>query len=188
MGPNIIGHRSQIFADHARAAAFLKHHPQILFAFPSVRCAILQRRIIARREMRNASMGSRQHLVPIEWKKLLVSRRSPRESVNPIKPEDMIDAKKMKCAFCDADALPPPFEIVSAHCLPAIKGNTPVLPPFLRELVVFEIQLRWRAASSRQNFLKSACGSSAAFSEKFRNAFSSSRRFNFLTRRYLTEP
>src|SRR6266404_8953456 len=139
MGPDIVGHGPQIFADHPRAAGFLEHDTQILFAFPAIRFAIFQRRIIARCEMGNASIGSREHFIPIESKKFLVACRSPRKSVNPIKPEDMIDAKEMKCAPYTADASPPPFEIISAHCLPAIKRNTPVLPPFLCELVVFEV-------------------------------------------------
>src|SRR6266571_6161428 len=139
MGSDIIGHRSQIFANHAGAAAFLEHDTQIFFAFPPIRFAIRRRRIIARREMRNAAIGSREHLVPIERKKFLVARWSPWEGVNSVKPEDMIDAEKMKGALYTAHPLPPPLEIISAHCLPAIKRNPPVLSPFLGELVILEM-------------------------------------------------
>src|ERR1700730_8853604 len=95
--------------------------------------------------MRRTSSGPLQHLVPIEWKEFFVATRTPRKCVDAIKPEDMIDAKNVE-GFANApDALPPPGEIVCAHRVPLKKRNAPVLSPFLRELVVFEVWLGGRA-------------------------------------------
>ena len=57
----------------------------------------------------------------------------------------MIDAKEVKNTPNGTYAHAPPVEIVRAHPVPAIKRNTPVLSPFLRELVVLEVQFRRRA-------------------------------------------
>src|SRR5260370_25231860 len=57
----------------------------------------------------------------------------------------MIDAKQMKNAPDGTHTLAPPFEIVRAHTVPAIKRNPPVLPPFLGKLVVLEVVFGRRA-------------------------------------------
>ena len=71
----------------------------------------------------------------------------PREGVDAIKSEHVINAKEMKNSTDSADTLAPPFEIVCAHSVPAIKRNTPVLAPLLRKHVLFEIRLGRRAAA-----------------------------------------
>src|SRR6266404_1707168 len=107
--------------------------------------------------MRSASAGSCEHFIPIKRKQLLVSRRPPRKRINPIKAEHVVDAKEVKRTLHAAHALPPPFEIISAHRLPSIKRNAPVLSPFLGKLVVLEIRLRWRAAAPIEHELVRSC-------------------------------
>ncbi len=63
----------------------------------------------------------------------------------------------MKGAPHAADALPPPIEISIAHDLPAEKRNAPVLPPFLRELVVLEIGFGRGAAGPIQRKFIAPC-------------------------------
>src|SRR3981081_4784693 len=92
--------------------------------------------------MRGAPAGSCEPFIPIERQKLLIARRPPRKRVKPIKAEHVVDPKEVKRALHAPHALPPPFEIISAHRLPSIKRNTPVLSPFLGKLVVLEIRLR----------------------------------------------
>src|SRR5260370_12428753 len=58
----------------------------------------------------------------------------------------MIDAKQMKNAPDGTHTLAPPFEIVRAHPVSAIKRNTPVFPAFLGKLVVLEVVFGRRAA------------------------------------------
>src|ERR1700752_2787320 len=97
--------------------------------------------------MRRPTPGSLQHPSRVKGKKLFISSRPPRKCVDAIKSENVVDAKEMKHAPHSAHALPPPIEIVRLHCLPSVKRNAPVLPPFLGKLVVFEISLRRRAAA-----------------------------------------
>src|SRR6266404_954758 len=51
----------------------------------------------------------------------------------------------MEDPFNAPNSLPPPLKIAASHCVPAIKGNAPILSPLLRELVVLEVSLRRRA-------------------------------------------
>ena len=90
--------------------------------------------------MRSATAGLLKHLVPIEREKLFILPRPPRESVNAIKSEHVIDAKEMKNASNRAHTFAPPLKIVRAHPVPVIERNAPVLSPFLRELVVLEVR------------------------------------------------
>src|SRR5438876_1343433 len=147
MWPDIIGHRAEILADHARVARFFQHGVQIFLAFASVCFAIFRRRIITRCEMRCAAASLLEHLVPIERQKLPVFSRTPRKSINPVKTKHMIDPEKMETLPHTPDTLPQPVEVATAHRLPAKKRNTPVLPPFLRKRVVLEIRFRRRAAA-----------------------------------------
>src|SRR5438874_7710776 len=55
----------------------------------------------------------------------------------------MIDAKDVEDPFDAPNSLPPPLKIAGSHCVPAIKGDAPILSPLLREFVVLEISL-WR--------------------------------------------
>src|SRR6267378_4436477 len=107
--------------------------------------------------MRSASAGSCEHFIPIKRKQLLIARRPPRKRVNPIKAEHVVDAKEVKGALHAAHALPPPFKIISAHRLPSIKRNTPVLSPLLGKLVVLEIRLRRCAAVPIEYKLVRSC-------------------------------
>src|SRR6266513_4798607 len=53
-----------------------------------------------------------------------------------------------------AHPLAPPHKIVCAHSVPAIERNTPVLAPFLRERVVFEVRFgRCAAAPLEHEFI-----------------------------------
>src|SRR5207244_7679643 len=142
---HVIGHNSEVFADHPRGASSFQHNAQEFFAFALIRLASFGCFVVTWNEMRRAAAGSFQHLIPIERKKLFVLPRPPRESIDAIKSEHVIDAKKMKNAPDSADALAPPLEIVRAHFVPAIERNTPVLAPFLGERIVFEVRLRRRA-------------------------------------------
>src|SRR5205823_14079386 len=109
--------------------------------------AVLRGIVVARYEMRSAAPRLLKHLVPIEREKLFVLPRPPRESVNAIKSQHVIDPKQMKNTLDRADAFAPPLKIVRAHPVPVIKRNTPVLSPFLGELIVLEVRLGRRAAS-----------------------------------------
>src|SRR6267378_5229435 len=95
--------------------------------------------------MRFSSTSPFKHLLPVKWQKFRIFPRSPWKCVDTVKAEDVVDAKNVEDPFDPPNSLPPPIKIVCSHRLPAIKGNTPILSPLLRELVVFEIQLRRRA-------------------------------------------
>src|SRR5438477_3599081 len=97
--------------------------------------------------MRRAATSSLEHLIPVEWQKFFVVLGSPRERVNPIKTQDVIDPKKMKPAPNAADTLAPPIEVPIAHPIPMKNRNTPILSPFLSELVVFKMGFRRRATA-----------------------------------------
>ena len=58
----------------------------------------------------------------------------------------MIDPEQVKDAPDGAHPFAPPLKVVRAHGAPAIERDTPILPPFLRESVVFEMRLGRRAA------------------------------------------
>ena len=96
--------------------------------------------------MRRTAAGSFQHLTVIERQEFLVPSWPPWEGIDAIKSLDVIDPKEMKNAPDGADAFPPPLEIIRAHSVPAIERNAPVLPPFLRKGVVFEVRFGRRAA------------------------------------------
>src|SRR5205823_6611955 len=94
--------------------------------------------------MRLPSSGSFEHLLPIQRQKFRVLLRSPWKCVNAIKTEDVIDAKDVEDPFNTPNSLPPPLKIAGSHCVPAIKGDPPILSPLLREFVVLEVSLRRR--------------------------------------------
>src|SRR5215471_9392347 len=146
MRPHIIGHYAEIFADHARSAGFLQDHAQILFAFAHVRLAVFKRVVIARNKMWGTPSRSLQHFLRVQWEEFIVPQRAPWKGIDPIKALDVIDPKQMKDASNCAHPFAPPLKIVRAHRTPAIERNSPVLPPFLRERVVFEMWLGRRAA------------------------------------------
>src|SRR5438874_2483034 len=98
-------------------------------------------------EMRRAATSSLEHLIPVKWQKFFVLLGSPRERVNPIKAENVIDPKKVKTAANAADTLPPPIEIPITHPIPMKNRNAPILSPFLGELVVLKMGFRRRAAA-----------------------------------------
>src|SRR4030081_1492805 len=93
-------------------------------------------------KMRRTAASSLEHLVPFQWKKLFVLLWTPRKSVNAIKTEHVIDPKKVEAASNAADALPPPIEIPVTHHVPVKNRDSPVLSPFLGELVVLEMGFR----------------------------------------------
>src|SRR4051812_44545259 len=92
--------------------------------------------------MRRLSAGSFQHLAPIQRQEFTVPRRPPRESINPVKSEDVIDSEHMKNITHSGHAPPPPGKLISAHDIPAINGDAPVLSPLLGKFIVLEIRLR----------------------------------------------
>src|SRR5262249_19857579 len=59
----------------------------------------------------------------------------------------MIDTKEMKNAPDGSHTLAPPFEVAPAHFVPMIERDAPVLSPFLRELVIFEVRLGRRTTA-----------------------------------------
>src|SRR6266404_7885687 len=97
--------------------------------------------------MGRASAGFLEHLVPIQFEKFFVLLRSPRECVNPIEAENVVDAEKMKAMRDCADAFTPPIEATFAHGRPTIQWNAPVLSPLLGEFVVFEVRFRGSATA-----------------------------------------
>src|SRR5580700_10530472 len=147
---HVVRNGPEIFTNHAGAARFLQDNAEIFLAFAAIRFATFRGGIVAGRELRGAAAGLSEHLIPIKMKKPFVSPWPPRECVNAIKSENMIDAEEMKYLFHAAHPLPPPIEIAAAHFVPAIKWDSPVLPPFLGELVVLEIRFRWCASAPIQ--------------------------------------
>src|SRR5207248_1685131 len=108
--------------------------------------AILPGRIIAWIKLRRRAIGPRPHFFLRQRKELLVPSRPPRERVDAIKPEDVIDAKHVEDSLHTAHPPPPPVQVSRSHHVPAIKRNAPVLSPLLRELIVLKVRLRRRAA------------------------------------------
>lgn len=137
--PHVLGNGAKIFADHARSAGFVQSDTQIFFTVALVCLAALSGLVVSRDEMRSAAASLLKHLAPIEREKLFVLTWTPRESVNAIKTEHVIDAEEMKNACDCAHTFAPPRKIVRAHPVPVIKRDTPVLAPFLGELILFEI-------------------------------------------------
>ena len=120
--------------------------------------------------MRRAAAGSFQHLMLIEREEFLVQSWPPWKGVDAIKSQDMIDPAKVKNALDTADALAPPLKIVRAHSVPAIKRNTPVLTPLLRERVVLEVWFGRRATEPVQHeFIPARENVSAAITDAERN-------------------
>src|ERR1044071_8269622 len=138
--PHIIWHNAEVLTDHARGPGFFQHNAQVFVALAHVRHAVFQSVVVTGNEMRGATTSLPQHLVLIEWEKFLVFLWAPRKSIDAIKTLDVIDSKKMEDAPDSAYPLAPPLKIVRSHGAPAIERNTPVLPPFLRERVVFEVR------------------------------------------------
>src|ERR1700733_5857574 len=101
--------------------------------------------IVAGGEVWIFSPGSLKHLLPLERKVRFVFVGPPRECINPIKTEHVIDAENVEYASYARDAAFPPRESVIAHGGPAINRNSPVLSPLLREGVIFKIGFRRRA-------------------------------------------
>src|SRR5256885_1241510 len=145
--PDIIRDGAEIFADRARVARFSDDVTQTFFAFASIRFAVLRIGVVARTEVRRAAAGSLQHLIPIERQKCLVPSRAPRERVNPIKTEGVIDSKHVKTVRHATNTLPPPIEIPMSHLFPVVERNSPVLSPLLSKLVVLEMCFRRRTAA-----------------------------------------
>src|SRR5436190_1160096 len=73
------------------------------------------------------------------------SRRSPGKGVDAVKAEHMIDPENVKNFSHSTDPPAPPIEIPRPHYIPAVKWDSPVLSPFLGELVILEVRLRRRA-------------------------------------------
>src|SRR6266498_1293284 len=155
-GPHVIGHNAKVFADHTCGASLFKNRAQVFFAVALVRFAIFRCFVITRNEVRGTAASLFQHLMLIERKKLFVLSRPPREGIDTIKPEDMVDSEQMKDASGSVNALSPPSKTVRAHSIPPIKRNTPVLSPFLRERVVLEMRLgRSTAEPVEYEFIRS---------------------------------
>ena len=97
--------------------------------------------------MRRSTSGSLEHLVPFQRKKFLVPPRTPGKGVDAVEAEHVIDAKKMEAAPDAADTLPPPIEIPATHHVPVKNWDSPVLSPFLSELIVLKMGFRRRATA-----------------------------------------
>ena len=95
--------------------------------------------------MRGSPTGFFQHLCVGQREKFRVPLWSPRECVDPIKSEHVIDAENVEDSPDAAHSLSPPGEILRPHRRPVINWDPPVLSPLDRELVIFEIRFRWRA-------------------------------------------
>src|SRR5437879_2931621 len=98
-------------------------------------------------EMRRSTSGSLEHLVPFQRKKFLVPPRTPGEGVDAVEGEHVIDAKKMEAAADAADTLPPPIEIAATQHVPVENWDSPVLAPFLSDLIVLNMGCRRRATA-----------------------------------------
>src|SRR5262245_24679437 len=96
--------------------------------------------------MRPSSAGFREHRIPIERQELGVPGWPPREGVDPIKTEHMINTEDVENSFYPAHALAPPCKILRSQRGPVVDRDPPVLTPFYRELVILEIRLGRRAA------------------------------------------
>src|SRR4051794_5545143 len=128
-------------------ARLIQDGAQIFFALAAIGMTIFRGRIVPRLKVRRAAPSLREHLVPIQVEKFSVLLRTPRERVNAIETQNVVDAKKMKAMLDRADTFSPPIEVALVHCRPPIKRNTPVLSPFLGESIVFEMCFRWSAAT-----------------------------------------
>src|SRR5437879_11157119 len=136
-----------VLAHGARLAWFFQHRSEVFFAFLLIRFAIVRGRIIPRMEMRRSTSGSLEHLVPFQRKKFLVPPRTPGKGVDAIEAEHVIDAEKMEAAPDAADTLPPPIEFPATHHIRVNNWDSPVLSPFLSELIVFKMSFRRRATA-----------------------------------------
>src|SRR5581483_11092182 len=94
--------------------------------------------------------GLLARLLLVERQKLPIPLRPPREAVNAIKTEHVVDAKEVEHLAHVVNAPPPPRKVIAPHRVPSIKRHAPVLPPFLREEIVLEIRLGRRAAAPFQ--------------------------------------
>src|SRR5438552_12198840 len=95
--------------------------------------------------MRGSSCSFFQHLCVGQREKFRVPLWAPRECVDPIKSEHVIDAENVEDSPYAAHPLSPPGEIPHAHRRPVINRDPPVLSPLDRELVILEIRF-WRRA------------------------------------------
>src|SRR5206468_6647255 len=116
--PDVFRHSAKIFANHARGAGIVQHDAQIFFAVALVSFTVVRCFVVSRNKMGRAAAGLLEHLLPIEREKLFVLPWPPRESINAIKSQHMVDPKEMKNAADCAHTLAPPRKIVRAHPIP----------------------------------------------------------------------
>src|SRR2546423_2488418 len=121
--PDIIGNGAEIFAHHARLLRLLEHHPQICLARAPIHLAVVPRRIIARIKLRRESAGARSHFFVGERQEFLVSSWAPREGVDAVKAEHVIDPEDVKYLAHPPHSPTPPIELSRPHYVPAGNRN-----------------------------------------------------------------
>src|SRR5438128_203461 len=122
-----------------------------MLTLATINLCVLRIFIAARSKMRLSPAGSSAHFIPAQRQELLISRWSPRKCINPIETEHVIDTESVERMFHPADTLPPPLKIILPHCAPIVERDTPVLSPFLSELVVFKVRFGRRTAGPIQS-------------------------------------
>ena len=96
--------------------------------------------------MRQAPAGAGHGFGFVEGQELGVALRPPREAVDAVEPQHVVDAEDVEDIRQLADAPAPPAEAGPFHVGPAVERDAPVLPPLLHERIVLEDGLRRCAA------------------------------------------
>ena len=138
---------SEVFADERVRAADFDEHFEKLLAERAIRGAMLGRVVLVRAEMREVAAGARLGFFEREREKFRIQRGPPREAVDAVKAEDVINAKEVKNFAHFHHALTPPVEIALPQLRPVVKRYPPVLAPFVGERIGFKNPLRRRSSA-----------------------------------------
>ncbi len=144
---HVVRNAAQVFPHHADAGSGGKQKAQVQVPVRQVHVAVRSIVIPARLEAGQPSARSLGRLIGGKRQEYPVFRGFPREGVNAVKAQDVVDpvhAENLGAVFYPAA---PPGEVVLRHDIPSIQRNAPVLPPFGREWV-FRIAAFRRGSSA----------------------------------------
>ena len=144
---HVIRHAAQVFPHHADAGGGGQHKAQVQVPVRQIHVAFPHLVVAARLEGGQAASGSFGGLLPCQGQENVVLRGFPREGVNAVKAQDVVDPVHAENFGAVLYPAAPPGEVVLGHHIPFVQGNAPVLAPFGRERVRGIIAFRRSAAA-----------------------------------------
>src|SRR5262249_7367611 len=96
MRPHIVGHHAEVLRDKNRRQRGSLNDADDVVAQRAVGDTILQRGVVARSEAGQSSVRSRGRLLVEERQEFGIAVRSPREGIQPVEPQYVIDSKAVE--------------------------------------------------------------------------------------------